>query len=135
LKPRAQSVRTPRRERLREARDVALYVMIAVLLFTGLYYFAVHQARTGGSPELPLKWLGGGLTTVLVFAYLLQTCRRLWRVPRFWLAVGLLFLVHSGVTLLALLLVPVVPLLWFAVLAPADFAVLSMCLSYLFDRT
>jgi len=45
---------------------------IAVLIVTSVWMFAMHQARTGGSPNLPLKWLGFAGMTAIVFGYAIR---------------------------------------------------------------
>jgi hypothetical protein len=78
-------------------------VAIAVLIVAAAWMFAMHQARTGGSPNLPLKWLGFAGMTAIVFGNAIRACRRLWGKQRFWLFLGLFFAVHSGLGVLVLL--------------------------------
>src|SRR5208282_3219340 len=93
----------PRRTRSGRIKDWLLYVAIAVLIVISVWMFAMHQARTGGSPNLPLKWLGFAGMTAIVFGNAIRACRRLWGKQRFWLFLGLFFAVHSGLGVLVLL--------------------------------
>jgi len=48
----------PRQTSLERIKEWLLYMAFAVLIVISVWMFAMHQARTGGSPNLPLKWLG-----------------------------------------------------------------------------
>jgi Na+/melibiose symporter-like transporter len=123
----------PRRTRSGRIKDWLLYVAIAVLIVISIWMFAMHQARTSGSPNLPLKWLGFGGMTAIVFGHAIRACRRLWGKQRFWLFLGLFFAVHSGLGVLVLLRVPVVPLLLYAVLTGPEYLLSAAYLGYFLD--
>lgn len=123
----------PRQSRSGRTKDWLLYVAIAILIVISVWAFAIHQARTGGSPNLPLKWLGFAGMSVIVFGYAIRACRRLWGKQRFWLFLGLFFVVHSGLGVLVLLRVPTVPLVVYAVLTAVEYAVLAAYLGYFLD--
>lgn len=57
-------------------KEWLLYVAIAVLIVVSVWMFALHQARTGGSPNLALKWLGFAGMTAIVFGYAIRASRR-----------------------------------------------------------
>jgi hypothetical protein len=119
--------------RLRRVRDWLLYVVIAVLIFAVVGAFAVHQAKTGGSPELPPKWLGFLGMTAIVFGYAIRACRRAWRKPKFWLLLTVFFIVHSGLGLFALTKVAVIPLVFYAMLTGIEYVVLTAYLDFFLD--
>ena len=123
----------PRHSRSGRTKDWLLYVAIAILIVISVWMFAVHQARTGGSPNLPLKWLGFAGMTVIVFGYAIRACRRLWGQQRFWLILGVFFAVHSGLGVSVLLRVATVPLVLYAVLTAIEYAVLAAYLGYFLD--
>src|SRR6266567_2786211 len=97
-----------RQTRSRRIKDWLLYVAIAVLIVISVWMFAMHQARTGGSPNLPLKWLGFAGMTAIVFGYAIRACRQSWGKQKFWALLGLFFAVHSGLGAFVLLRVTVV---------------------------
>jgi hypothetical protein len=125
--------RTPRQGRSGRIKDWLLYVAIAVLIVISVWIFAMHQARTGGSPNLPLKWLGFAGMTAIVFGYAIRACRRSWRKQKFWVLLGLFFAVHSGLGVFVLLRVPTVPLVLYAVLTGIEYVVLASYLGFFLD--
>lgn len=114
-------------------KDWLFYVGIAVLIVILLWLFAMHQATTGGSPDLPLKWLGFAGMTGIVFGYVIRACRRFWERQKFWLFLALFFAGHSGAGVFVLLRVPVVPLMVYAVLIPIEYLALAAYLGYFLD--
>jgi len=120
----------PRQSRTGRTKDWLLYVAIAVLIVVSIWMFAMHQARTGGSPNLPLKWLGFAGMTAIVFGYAIRASRQLWGKQRFWLFLGVFFAVHSGLGVFVLLRVSTVPLVVYAVLTAVEYAVLATYLGY-----
>jgi hypothetical protein len=110
-------------------RDWLLYVAIAALLVIATWIFAAHQAGTGGSARLPLKWLGFAGMTGVVFGYAIKAGLRPQARRKFWVLLGLLFAVHCGVGVVVLLRVDVVPLLLYAVLGPIEYLALGACIS------
>jgi hypothetical protein len=123
----------PRQARSRRIKDGLLYVAIAVMIVISVWMFAMHQARTGGSPNLPLKWLGFGGMTAIVFGYAIRACRQSWGKQKFWALLGLFFAVHSGLGVFVLLRVPVVPLLLYGVLTGIEYVVLAAYLGFFLD--
>lgn len=122
-----------RRVRSGKIKDWLLYLVIAVLIVISVWMFAMHQARTGGSPNLPLKWLGFAGMTAIVFGYAVRACRRSWGKQEFWLVLGFLFAVHLGLGVFVLLRVPTVPLVLYAVQTGIEYAVLMVCLDLFLD--
>lgn len=123
----------PRQSRSGGIKDWLLYVAIAVLIVISVWMFAMHQARTGGSPNLPLKWLGFAGMTAIVFGYAIRAGRQSWRKQKFWALLGLFFAAHSGLGVFVLLRVPVVPLVLYAVLTGIEYVVLAAYLGFFLD--
>ncbi|HVH88328.1 MAG TPA: hypothetical protein VM912_16530 [Terriglobales bacterium] len=123
----------PRQARLGRIREWLLYVAIAVLIVVSVWMFALHQARTGGSPNLALKWLGFAGMTAIVFGCAIRASRRIWGKQTFWRLLALFFAVHSGLGVFLLLRVPTVPLVLYAVLTAIEYAALAAYLSYFLD--
>jgi hypothetical protein len=121
----------PRRQRRAgRIRDLLLYAANGVLIVAALWAFAVHQAKTGGSPILPLKWLGFAGMTAIVFGYAIRESRRSWGRQRFWLLLGLFFAMHSGLGVFVLMRVPTVPLILYGMLTGVEYVVLAVYLDY-----
>ncbi|HET6841492.1 MAG TPA: hypothetical protein VFK06_07360 [Candidatus Angelobacter sp.] len=115
-------------------KDWLLYVAIAVLIMVLVWMFEIHQARTGGSPHLPLKWLSFAGMTAVVFWQTLQSCRPLWEMRKFWILLGLFFTVHSVLGVLVLMRIRTVPLLLLAVIITgAEYLLLGAYLGFFFD--
>jgi hypothetical protein len=123
----------PRQTRSGRIKDWLLYVAIAVLIVISVWMFAMHQARTGGSPNLPLKWLGFAGMTAIVFGNAIRACRRSWWKQKFWVLLGLFFAVHSSLGALVLTRVPTVPLLLYAVLTGPEYILLAAYLGFFLD--
>jgi cation transport ATPase len=111
-------------------KDWLLYVAIAFLIVILVWAFAFHQAKTGGSPKLPLKWLDFAAMTAVVFGYAIRACRRLWRKQKFWLVLAVFFAVHCICGVFALKQIEVVPLAYFPVLIIVEYAILSASLGF-----
>jgi hypothetical protein len=111
-------------------KDWLLYVAIAVLIVISVWMFAMHQVRTGGSPNLPLKWLGFAGMTAVVFGYAIRACRRSWSEQKFWVLVGLFFAVHSILGVIVLTKVPTVPLVVYAILTGPEYVLLAAYLGH-----
>ena len=121
----------PRRQtRTGTIKDLLLYTAIAVLIVAAIWGFAVHQAKTGGSPTLPLKWLGFAGMTAIVFGNAIRACRRLWGRQKFWVLLGLFFAVHSTLGVFVLMSVPTVPLVLYGVLTGIEYVVLAAYLGF-----
>jgi hypothetical protein len=120
----------PRQSRSGRIKDGLLYVAIAVLIVISVWMFAMHQARTGGSPNLPLKWLGFAGMTAIVFGYAIRACRQSWGKQKFWMLLGLFFAVHSGFGALILTRVSTVSLMLYAVLTGPEYLLLAAYLGF-----
>ncbi|MBS1852390.1 MAG: hypothetical protein JST79_15900 [Acidobacteria bacterium] len=110
-------------------KDWLLYVAISILIVISIWMFAMHQARIGDSPNLPLKWLGFAGMTVIIFGNAIRAYRRFWGRRRFWLFLGLFSSVHSCLGVIVLLRVAV-PLWLYAVLTGPEYLLLAAYLDY-----
>lgn len=126
LHPQTKSTRT---------RDMLLYVLVAVLIVASAWMFAIHEANTGGSPNLPLKWLGFAGMTAVVFGYAIRACRRERRKERFWLLLSAFGVVHLGLGVFLVARAPVVPLLIYAVLTGPEYVLLAAYLGFFLHET
>jgi putative Mn2+ efflux pump MntP len=117
------------RRRLHRLRDWLVYVTVAIAVVSAAGVFGIYQARTGGDPGLPLKWLGFAAMTGVVFGYTIQDSRARWNESRFKIALALVFAAHMCLGILVLLYVDSVPLLAFAVLIPIEFFAIVKCLA------
>jgi len=122
-----------RQTRSGRIKDYLLYVAIAILIVISVWMFEKHQVRTGGSPNLPLKWLLFAGMTAIVFGYGSRACRRLWGKQKLWVLLGLLFAAHFGLGVLVLMNVPTVPLVLYAVLTGIEYVVLAVYLDFFLD--
>lgn len=111
-------------------KDLLLYSGVAGLLVIALLVFAFRQAHTGGSPQLPIKWLGLLITSVTVFGYGIRSYSSFYRKPKFWVLLTLFALVHFCVSFAILAATPEVPLLYIAPVAGIECLVLSVYLSF-----
>lgn len=108
-----------------KVRDWLVYVVIAVLLVAVIAAFAVHDADTGRSQSLPLKWMGFVGTTLIVFGYAIRACRSWWKLRKFWLLLGVFFVTHLVLGVFVLTAVDRVALLFYALLSGVEYAVLT----------
>ncbi len=112
----------------RRIRDFVLYVAIAVAVVAFALLYAVRSAKSGSSGRLPLRWLGLGATTAVVFGYVLRPCKRYYHLVRFWVAFVGLFALHLGVYIVVLLHVEQWGLAWFAIITPVEIFVMGLIL-------
>ena len=114
----------------RRFMDFVLYILIGVACVTAPVLWAVHQARVGGSSQLPLKWfaLAGILTTG--FWYPIKHSRHKWGRPQFWVAAGGLAAVQLVVGYIAMSRIDRFPLIYLPLLGPANCVAVAMCLEY-----
>ena len=122
-----------RQPRSRRIKDWLLYIAIAVVIVISVWMFAMHQAEDGRLSELPLKWLGFAGMTAIVFGYAIRGCRQSWEKQKFWVLMGLFFAIHCGLGVFVLLRVPVMPLVFYAVLTGIEYIVLAAYLGFFLD--
>jgi len=72
-------------------RDYALYSIIAIIVVLAAVGFGIHQGKTGGSPVLPMKWIGFGGMTLIAYGYAISDNTKLWRARGFWLGLSCLW--------------------------------------------
>ena len=125
------ALRSPlRASRARRLLDWVLYVAIAITLVVGLLLYAAHQAKTGGSRKLPLKWLGFAGMTAVIFGQAVKAGLQTRGGQKFWLLLGAFFGVHTVVGIALLMRIETVPLLLYAILATPEYMILLYFLDY-----
>ncbi len=87
----------------RRLRDLLLYCLIGILLVVVGGVYAVHQGRLGRTSGLPLKWLGFGIMSALVFGNAIRHSEPFWRSRRFWGPLVLFSILHFGLGFVVLL--------------------------------
>lgn len=116
---------------LRRVLDFAAYAFIGILVVLAAGAYGFHQAGTRGSTELPLKWIGFGGETAIIFGYMIREKSRLRRLSRFWFVLSSLLVAHLIVGFAILERVESVPLLLIASLGAIEFGALEACLGAL----
>src|SRR5947209_17514807 len=114
-------------------KDWLLYLFIAVLVVTSLWLFAIHQAQTGSSAGLPLKWMGFVGMSAIVFGGAIRDSRQLWTRRRFWISITIFLALHCGLWIILLLRAPVVPMLLYAMWTGPEYLLLAAYLGYFAD--
>ena len=116
---------------LARVRDFALYIVIGVAIFGGAFWWALHQAKTGGSPNLPMKWIAFAAVTGIAFGYAIMGQRPNWRKPRLWAALGVLAIVHCALGILVIWRLSAFPVILMGPLAGGEILAIGICLAYL----
>jgi O-antigen ligase len=119
-----------RRSRRGAIRDLLLYILIGVGVFSALFLVAVF---TEVEPEPFIKWLGFAVVTALVFGDTVRANRRQWRNQRFWSLLGVFLAVQSAVGVLLLSAIGKVPPIYWGFFFPLDYGVLTACLAFFMD--
>jgi hypothetical protein len=114
--------------------DLLLYIVVAISLVASIAIFALHQARTGGSPDLPLKWLGFAAMSAIVFGYAIRNNRSNWTKSKFWGLLAFFAVLHSSFAFVILSQTPVVPMLFYGIATGIEYFVLSLYLSYFLSK-
>ena len=70
--------------------------------------------------NLDWKWIAFALNTLVLCGYIVHWFRGAWRLPKFWLTLFLLLLLHSVGLVAALRAMDHFPLIWYAVLVPLE---------------
>lgn len=114
-------------------RDWLTYIVIAVLFVALFFGLGAYQGMTGGSSQLPLKWMAFAGVSAIVFGYAIRARRRSWSKPKFWLLLIVFAVVHSGVGVFALGRVADVPLLLFSMLTYIEYLLLAAYVDFFMD--
>jgi len=104
--------------------DLAVYAAtgLAVAAFGVLY--GIHAAQTGGSGELPLRWIGLAGATAVTFGYPLRWYWRYWPQGLFWVAYSALLVFHLAIYWWVLTEAHRFGLAWFAIVTPLELVVI-----------
>lgn len=76
------------------ARDIVLYVLIALCVISGVALYAIYASEHGLAPGLPAGWIALVLLTILMCAGFIGDRRRSLGQPRMILAVAGLLVLH-----------------------------------------
>jgi hypothetical protein len=115
-------------------RDLLLYLAIAISLVASVGIFALYQAKTGGSPDLPLKWLGFAAMSAIVFGYAIRNNRSNWTKSKFWGLLVFFAVLHFVLGFVILLRTPVVPMVFYGIATGIEYFVLALYFAYLLPR-
>jgi hypothetical protein len=113
------------------ARDLLIYVSIGLGLALTVILFAIHQAKSGGTPDLPLKWMGFGVESLVVFGYVIRRFRAQWHETRYWFLLLIFAASHVLVGCAVLLRIEAVPVLYFGLILAPEFLMISALLERL----
>lgn len=111
-------------------RDLVLYVLIGVLAVLGTGLYVLHQAKTHGSPNLPLKWMGFGAMSILVFGYAIRANRANWGKSEFWGPLAVFAFVHFALGLTLVSRLATLPMILLGPLFLAEYLALAIFLAY-----
>jgi hypothetical protein len=115
-------------------RDLLIYVAIGLGLVLGVIVFEIHQAKTGGAPDLPLKWMGFGVESLVLFGYVFRRFRRHWQEARYWSLLSIFAAAHFLLGYAILVRIEAVPVLYFGLVLAPEFMLLSACLEHSLRR-
>jgi hypothetical protein len=104
--------------------DFLAYFAIALVIVASALLYGAHQGRTGGSSELPLKWLGFAGLTAIVFGYATRTGLETKAGPKFWVLLAAVFVVRTAIWVLVLAQVEEVPLVVYALAGGPEYMLL-----------
>ena len=116
---------------LARIRDFALYIVIGVAVVGAASWWGYYQARVGGSPYLPMKWIAFASVTGIAFGYAIKGQRPNWRKPRLWAALGVLAAAHFAIGILVIWRISTLPLIVLAPFAGGECLAIAICLEYL----
>jgi hypothetical protein len=119
---------TTKHRTIREkTRDCLLYGVIAVSLATLIVLYGYYQARSGHTTGLQVKWLGFAILTAFVFGNAIRYSKPFWGSRKFWAFLALFSVVHLGLGVPVLLRLTNIPLLYFALITPIEYFILTTC--------
>ncbi len=116
---------------LARVKDFILYIAIGVAAVGATVGWAYYQAKTGGQPDLPMKWLAFAAVTAIAFGYVIKAQRRNWRRPKLWVALGVLAVVHFAIGIYVVWRLSAFPLILLGALAAGEYVAIALCLEYL----
>lgn len=111
--------------------EFGLYLLIALAVLVLAAVLGFHAVRTGGTGELPLKWIGLAAETAVLFGYVVRAMRQYWRNRRFWAGFLGFLVAHSAAYVVVLLRVEQFPLLLFVFVGYAEWLALAYMLELL----
>jgi hypothetical protein len=116
-------------------RDFLLYVAIGISLIVLIVLYGNYQIAKRQSPGLPVKWLGFGVMTALIFWWAIRAYRPFWKKTKFWGSLTLFSVFHFSLGILILLkLARPVGLIDFAVATVLESYGLTVYLGWFLNR-
>ncbi|MEW5978844.1 MAG: hypothetical protein AB1898_23870 [Acidobacteriota bacterium] len=109
----------------RRVADLAVEVLIGFAIVGLIFYHAEH-APPGHRPDF--RWIALAGTTAVTFGYPIKWNRKYWRRKLFWLTMAALLTVHLAAYIAVLLRVEHFGYLWFAIITPFEWTVISPAL-------
>jgi len=110
----------------------AIIILLFAIVAAAVYWSAFHVADE--SVAKWGKWVGLAAETALLFGYVIKQRRRLWRNRIFWrIITGLLFVHIAGFWVL-LQNVENWRMVWFLLIWPVEFALVTTTLDWVMDR-
>jgi len=110
-------------------RDYLIYVCVGLFVVCGAAVYGIYAAKHGIRPEFKGDWTLASTTAAVAFGYVLKNSS-LKHTAKFWAAWSCLLLLHFVLLLSILSRMDRVPLIWGAVLAPAEL----MALTFVLDK-
>jgi ABC-type iron transport system FetAB permease component len=112
------------RSRLREIRDLASYVAIALVVVAMTW---VVSTRTSIDGKTFGKWFGLAVTMAIVYVDTIRLNRTHWKKARFWLPLAGCLVSQSVAGILVLERLATVPAMLWAFAMPANYIVVALC--------
>lgn len=105
-------------------------MVIGVLVSLATELFALRQAKTQGSANLPLNWMGFGARRLLVFGCAIRANRANWGKSEFWGTLAAFAFVHLALGLTPVSRLATLPMLLLDPLFRAEYVALAIFLEY-----
>jgi hypothetical protein len=109
-------------DQTRRALDFLAYVLIAVLIVVGLYFYG---AKDGDIEELG-KWGGLAINTLLLFGFVIKQGKLFWGRWLFWVSVASLLLIHLAIFSVVLRSFKHWQMVWFLIMYPLEIPLIGI---------
>lgn len=116
------------------AKDFIIYCLIAILIVTVIGLYGFYEGKLGHTSGLPVKWIGFGILTAFVFGNTIRYSGRLWRVPKFWVLLGVFSVAHFVFGFIILSRISKIGLIQFAAVTPIEYFGLAAYLTHFLGR-
>jgi hypothetical protein len=102
----------------RRIRDLALYLLIAIVVAVTMAWYAYNSDGMGN--ESISRWGGLIVNTAILYGYVLKESRPFWHAWGFWLALIAVLVLHTVVFIFTLQHVEHWSVLWFLFMYPIE---------------